>query len=279
MLVVVRGAGDIATGTIHRLHRCGFKVMGLEVENPSAIRREVSFSEAIYEGVTLIEGVIGRRAKTLEEINKAFERGEVPIVVDRDGMWIERLKPQVVVDGILAKRNLGTSKDMAPITIGLGPGFVAGRDVDIVIETMRGHDLGKLIFSGKAMENTGTPGLIGGVSKERVIYSENSGIFRDGLKIGSQVMKGDILGYIDDTPLLAPIDGVLRGIIRDGFLVKKRFKIGDIDPRREEEKNSFTISDKARALGGSVLEGILYLHCLRGKENGKGYIREIKFRG
>ncbi|MGL6115199.1 selenium-dependent molybdenum cofactor biosynthesis protein YqeB [Cetobacterium sp. SF1] len=277
MLIIVRGAGDIATGTIHRLHRCGFKVMALESKSPSSIRREVSFSEAIYEGVTLVEGVVGRRVTNYEEIKRAFEYGEVPIMEDAHGIWIDKLKPEVVVDAILAKINVGTNRNMAEITIGLGPGFVAGRDVDAVIETMRGHNLGKIIYSGKAQANTGVPGTIGGFSKERVIYSEYSGIFQGDRRIGDIVSKGEVIGNIGDKEIVSTIDGVLRGIIRDGHVVKKGLKIADIDPRLEEVNNCYTISDKARAIGGSVLEVILSIMTSRGKDFGKEYIREINW--
>lgn len=277
MLIVVRGAGDIATGTIHKLHRAGFKVIALEVETPTAIRREVAFSEAIFEGVTIVEDIIARRVTNYEELKKALEFQEIPVIVDPDGEWIERLKPTVVIDAILAKRNLGTNREMADITIALGPGFVAGQDVDVVVETMRGHSLGTLIFSGKAKADTGVPGEIAGVSRERVIYSPAAGIFTEGARIGNLVKKGERIGYVGEEEVLATIDGVLRGIIRDGHYVKEGLKIADIDPRVETMDHSYTISDKARNIGGAVLEAVLYLLKRRFSTDGKRYIKKISW--
>lgn len=258
-IVIVRGGGDIATGTIQKLYRSGFKVIVLEIEKPSAIRRAVSFCEAIYEKEITIEECTAKLCINEEDIYKCWKENKIPIVVDPKGESIKKFKPTVVVDGILAKKNCGTNREMSPITIGLGPGFTTGVDVDVVIETMRGHNLGRLIFQGKPMENTGIPGIIGGVGKERVIYSQNSGTIRNICKIGDSVKKDQVIAKIDNCNVLASIDGVLRGIIRDGYRVNENFKIADIDPRKEEIKNCFTISDKARTIGGSVLEAILYL--------------------
>ena len=258
-IIVVRGGGDIATGTIHKLYRCGFKVVILEIENPSSIRRAVCFSEAIYDKKYIVEGVVCEKANNIDEVYNIFNKGNIPIIIDPYGEYIENLKPLAVVDAILAKKNLGTNKNMAPITIGLGPGFYASKDVDIVIETMRGHNLGRIIEKGYAKENTGIPGEINGVSKERVIYSPINGTILNVREIGDIVKKGEIIAYIDDTEIKASIDGVLRGIIRNKSKVKSNLKIADIDPREEEVKNSFTISDKARTIAGGVLEAILYL--------------------
>ena len=264
-LIVIRGGGDIATGTIHKLHRSGFKVVILEVEKPSSIRRAVCFSEAIYENKFIVEDVVCEKANNLDEIYNILDRGNIPVVIDPYGEYIKMLNPLVVVDAILAKRNLGTNKSMAPITIGLGPGFCASQDVDIVIETMRGHNLGRIIENGHAMANTGIPGEIKGIGKERVIYSPVDGTISNVRQIGDVVKKGEVLATINNsennsiTEVKATIDGLLRGIIRDKTNVKNGLKIADIDPRIEEIKNSYTISDKARTIAGGVLEAILYM--------------------
>lgn len=257
MKVIVRGGGDLATGVVEVLHTSGFKVLILEIEKPSAIRRTVAFSEAIYDGETKVENIVCRKVENENEIYKAWEENIVPIMIDEDCKIIEKIKPNILVDCIIAKKNLGTKKEMAPITIGLGPGFIAGKDVDIVVETMRGHKLGRIIREGEALKNTGIPGEIKGVSKERVIYSPKEGIFRGVKKIGDRVEAREILGYVDREPVYGTISGVLRGLIRDGYYVKDKMKIGDIDPREEEKENCFTISDKARTLGGAVLHGIM----------------------
>lgn len=257
--VIVRGGGDVASGTIQKLYRSGFRVLVLETEKPTAIRRNVAFSEAVYEGETVVEDIRAVLVKSEGEIIKAWEDGYVPVSVDGPGRLIDIIKPSIVVDAILAKKNLGTNMNMAPVTIALGPGFNAGKDVNIVIETMRGHNLGRLIFNGFAMKNTGTPGLIGGFTKERVIYSPCDGIIKNNRKIGDIVKVDEIIAQIGDMTVKAEISGLLRGIIRDGMAVSKGLKIADIDPRIEEVENYNSISDKARCIGGGVLEAILMM--------------------
>lgn len=268
-IVVVRGGGDIASGAIQKLYRSGFKVLVLETETPSAIRRKVAFCETVYEKEIEIEGIKARLVDNDEEIQDCWDSDIVPVMIDSRGKVIERLKPLAVVDGILAKQNFGTKRSMAPITIALGPGFSAPEDVDIVIETMRGHNLGRIIEEGRASENTGVPGIIAGFGIERVIYSDYSGVITNIEKIGNVVEKGDVIAVVGDNEIYASISGVLRGIIRDGYKVKKGLKIADIDPRISEKDNCFTISDKARNIGGAVLESILYLKKKKGIENYK----------
>lgn len=263
-VIIVRGGGDIASGAIQKLYRSGFKVLVLETETPSAIRRKVSFCEAVYEKVIEIEGIKARLVANDEDIQDCWDRDIVPVMIDSRGKVIERLKPLAVVDGILAKQNFGTKRSMAPITVALGPGFSAPEDVNIVIETMRGHNLGRIIEEGRASENTGVPGIIAGVGIERVIYSDYSGVITNIEKIGNIVEKGDVITVVGDNEIYASISGVLRGIIRDGYKVKKGLKIADIDPRISEKDNCFTISDKARNIGGAVLESILYLKKKKG---------------
>lgn len=260
-LVIVRGGGDIATGTIYKLVKSGFHVLVLETASPSAIRRNVAFSEAVYDKTATVEDMTCRLAKTEEEASEIMEQGQPALMIDPEGNILKKWKPFALVDAILAKKNLGTKRDMAPITIGLGPGFTAGKDVDAVIETKRGHQLGRVIWDGRAIANTGVPGIIAGVGKDRVIHSPEEGILHNVCRITDTVKKGQIIAYIETghrkIEIPATIDGLLRGLIRDGYPVTKGFKIADIDPRIEEYNNCFTISDKARCIGGGVLEAIL----------------------
>ena len=256
-IVVVRGGGDLASGVIHRLFRCGYKVLILECEKPSAIRRKVAFCDAVYEGVSWVEGVCCRKINSVTECEKVWDEGAVPLLVDPEGMAIGLLRPSVVVDAILAKKNLGTCMEMAPLTIALGPGFSAGFDVNYVVETMRGHNLARVITQGFALPNTGVPGVIAGVGKERVIHSPAAGVIRIQSEISDLVKKDQVLAMVGEVPVRATISGVLRGIIRDGYCVWKGMKIADIDPRETERDNCFTISDKARCIAGSVLEIIM----------------------
>lgn len=253
-LIIIRGGGDIATATIHRLKKSGYPVLVLEVDKPSAIRRQVAFSEAVYEGETTVEGLRAVKIEDLSQWEMVNQKGDIPVFVDEKGKAIESLKPEIVVDAILAKKNLGTKKDMAKLTIALGPGFEAGVDVDYVIETMRGHNLGRIISKGFAMANTGVPGKIAGYSKERVIHATEEGNIQVIRSIGDIVEAGEVIATINGKAVLATISGIIRGMIRDGYYVTKGFKIADIDPRTEELINCFTISDKARCIAGSVLE-------------------------
>lgn len=267
-LIIVRGGGDIATGTIHKLHRCGYPVLVLETAAPSAIRRQVALSEAVYDGVSEVEGAECVRVSGWKEAQEILSRGQIPLLVDPECKILEEVKPWALVDAILAKKNLGTSRDMAPKTIGLGPGFEAGKDVDLVIETNRGHNLGRIIGRGCAQPDTGVPGGIAGYGKERVIHSPAMGIFRSGRQIGDKVRKGEPIGIVvtgqGEVEVPATLDGILRGLIRNGYPVTKGFKIADIDPRESEYENCFTISDKARCIAGSVLEALLYLEAKEG---------------
>lgn len=262
-LIIVRGGGDIATGTIYKLYQCGFDVLILETEHPSAIRRNVAFSEAVYEKIQTVENITCTLAEDVSQAIGLLEQKKLPVLVDPQGESIFVLKPFAVVDAILAKKNLGTNRQMAPITIALGPGFVAGADVDAVIETKRGHSLGRVIYQGKAIENTGIPGMIAGYAKERVIHSPAEGIFRNVKKITDTVRQGEVIAVVEhgdkQIPVKASINGLLRGLLRDGYPVTEGFKIADIDPRIEEYKNCFTISDKARCIAGGVLEALLHL--------------------
>ncbi|WP_346355034.1 selenium-dependent molybdenum cofactor biosynthesis protein YqeB [Azotosporobacter soli] len=256
-LILIKGAGDMASGIACRLFHSGFSVVMTDLAAPTVIRRTVSFAQAVFEGSMTVEGIRGRLA-VLSEIEKVIRAGEIPVVVDPDGAAAALLKPWAVVDAILAKKNLGTERMQAEIVIGVGPGFTAGEDVDAVIETKRGHYLGQVILEGSAIPNTGIPGEVGGYTIERVIRSPRAGVFKSDRKIGALVQAGDVLGWVDEEPVLATISGVLRGLLQDGLSVPADFKIGDIDPRCAVE-HCFTVSDKARAIGGGVLEALLRL--------------------
>lgn len=296
LLIICRGAGDLATGIIHRLHRAGHRVIALETDYPAAIRRQVSFCEAVYDGSAAVEGVTARLVPALADaetdtetysgindtpaahiasekwdssvIEAVLEAGEVPLLIDPKGESIALLKPDVVVDAIIAKKNLGTTINMAPLVIGVGPGFTAGQDVHLVIESMRGHNLARIITDGMAQPNTGVPGNISGFTSERVIHAPAAGYIHDVRKIGDIVQKGDEIARIypdkesydnalsEYVPVNATITGIIRGLIREGYYFREGFKIADIDPRESELTNCFTISDKARSIAGSVLEAV-----------------------
>lgn len=308
LLIICRGAGDLATGIIHRLHRAGHRVIALETDYPAAIRRQVSFCEAVYDGSAAVEGVTARLVPALTDaendteiateadaetdaetysglndtpaahtasekwsrsaIEAVLEAGEVPLLIDPTGESIALLKPDVVVDAIIAKKNLGTTINMAPLVIGVGPGFTAGNDVHLVIESMRGHNLARIITDGMAQPNTGVPGNIAGFTSERVIHAPAAGYIHDVRKIGDIVQKGDEIARIypdkgsydnalsEYVPVNATITGIIRGLIREGYYFREAFKIADIDPRESELTNCFTISDKARSIAGSVLEAV-----------------------
>lgn len=259
--ILLRGGGDLATGAVQRLWRSGFEVVVLETEKPLAIRRAVALCEAVYEGTWQVEDITAERcAAEAAAIEEVLARGRVPVVVDPQAAILRQIRPAVLVDAIIAKKNLGTRLDMGRFgTVALGPGFSAGQDVSIVIETSRGHNLGRLIFEGPAAPNTGVPGNIAGHTADRVIHAPAGGVLSPLRQIGDQVKQGEVLARIGDVPVPATIDGVLRGLIRPGLTVQKGLKIADIDPRYEEQKNCFTISDKSRALGGAVLEAVMIL--------------------
>lgn len=256
MFVLIRGAGDLATGIALRLHRAGMQVAMTDIEKPTAIRRTVCFSQAIVHGEAVVEDVKAVRAETAEQITELLKTGVIPVLADPAGECIPVLKPDAVVDAILAKRNLGTKITDAPVVVGVGPGFTAGVDCHAVVETMRGHTLGRVIWDGPAIPNTGIPGLIGGFAGERVLRAPADGEFRQLLEIGAVVKQGDIAATVNGEPMICTLDGVLRGILPDGTPVHKGMKAGDIDPRCKVE-HCYTASDKALSVGGGVLEAIL----------------------
>ena len=258
MLVVIRGAGDLASGIALRLWRSRIRVVMTELPRPTAIRRTVCFSQAVFHGEVQVEEVPARRAGTPEEALAVLAAGAIPVLADPEARCLEALHPDGLVDAILAKKNLGTRITDAPAVVAAGPGFTAGVDCHAVVETMRGHDLGRVIWKGSATPTTGLPGLIGGFAGERVLRAPADGVFHQLLDIGAQVKMGDAAAEVGGVPMLCTLDGVLRGILADGIPVRKGMKAGDVDPRNQAE-NCRRASDKALAVGGGVLEALLAL--------------------
>lgn len=256
MLVLIRGAGDIASGIALRLYRSGLTPVLCEIPAPTSIRRTVCFSQAVYDGETTVEGVTARLAKP-EQVPELLEKRIIPVLVDPELTCLSALRPRVLVDAILAKRNLGTRLDMAPVVIAVGPGFTPGVDCHAVVETMRGHTLGRVWYDRPALSDTAIPGLIGGFAGERVLRAPADGVFRACRAIGDLVQAGEVVGYVGEAPMAATITGTLRGILPDGITVTAGLKSGDVDPRCQLE-NCFSASDKALAVGGGVLEAILH---------------------
>jgi xanthine dehydrogenase accessory factor len=254
--VLIRGGGEMASGVAHRLFQSHLKVALTERPDPLAVRRAVSFCEAVWEGVCEVEGVRAQRVETASEIAAAIETGVIPVLVDPELHCLEVWRPDVLVDATLAGLNLGTGRGMAEWVIGLGPAFAAGVDADVVVETNRGHNLGRLIFQGSADPKTGIPGAILGHTVERVLRAPRDGVFEPESEIGDLVEANQVVARVGGDQVRARISGVLRGLLRAGSHARRDLKVGDVDPRGKREYCD-TISDKARALGGSVLEAIL----------------------
>lgn len=257
MLVLIRGAGDIATGIALRLHRAGCSVILTDLPQPTSIRCTVCFSEAVYRGEAQVEGVTAMLAHSPKEALTLAGRHIPAVLIDRDCSCIPALNPDALVDAILAKKNLGTRMDMAPVVIGVGPGFTAGTDCHAAVETMRGHSLGRVLYTGSPMPNTGIPGNIGGYTARRVLRAPAAGIFMPRIPIGKMVKAGEVAALVDGQPMLCTIDGCLRGMLHQGVPVYTGMKCADIDPRGKPEHCRFA-SDKALAIGGGVLEAILH---------------------
>jgi xanthine dehydrogenase accessory factor len=252
-LALIKGAGDLATGVALRLRRAGFSIVMTEIPSPTVVRRSVAFAEAVYEGEVTVEGIRGVLADDEDGARGLIAREVVTVIVDPETAILRELKPVLLVDAIVAKRNLGTSVGDAPAVVALGPGFLVGRDAHAVVETCRGHTLGRVITEGEALPNTGVPGEIGGRSAERVLRSPGEGILRTDLTIGALVHANDVVAHVGDVAVVAPFDGVMRGLMRSGLRVTEGMKLGDVDPRTSCE-NCALVSDKALAVAGGVLE-------------------------
>ena len=257
-LILIRGAGDLASGIALRLWRAGFQVVMTEISQPTTIRRTVAFSQAVIDGAAQVEEVQARRAADAAQALFLLNRGLLPVLVDPECRCREALRPHVLVDAILAKRNLGTAISDAPVVIGVGPGFTVGVDCHAAVETMRGHSLGRALYAGSPLPNTNVPGLIGGFAGERVLRAPADGVFREALRIGDRVRAGDVAGWVGDVPMVCTLDGVLRGLLASGIPVHKGMKAGDVDPRNNPSYCQ-TASDKALAIGGGVLEAAMCL--------------------
>jgi xanthine dehydrogenase accessory factor len=260
--ILIKGAGDLASGVAVRLRRAGYSVVMTDLPHPTAVRRTVSFCEAIPEGEKCIEGIRARRAADGIEALKIITESDIAVIADPEARCLTVLKPFALVDAILAKRNTGTSINDAPVVVALGPGFTAGVDCHAVVETMRGHDLGRALLAGSARPNTGVPGEIGGYTVERLLRAPADGAFHPLAEIGDRVTAGDAVAEVSGALLIAQISGVVRGLLRGGTRVYAGMKSGDIDPRCEAG-HCFSVSDKARAIGGGVLEAILELGGIR----------------
>ena len=254
--VLIKGAGEMASGVAWRLYQCGFSICITETHQPLAVRRKVSFCEAVYDGQMIVEGVEALLIKDPDDRFRVWADGKIPLLLDPDCKSKNVIKPHVLVDAILAKKNKGTSLTDAPLVIAMGPGFEAEKDAHFVVETNRGHNLGRLLTSGRAEPDTGVPGPIQGITTDRVLRAPTAGLFQGSMDIGAQVKQGDVIGTVAGEPVRSKIVGVLRGLIHDSVEVTGGLKIGDIDPRGINDY-CYTISEKARALGGAVLEGIL----------------------
>ena len=256
MFVVIRGAGDLATGIALRLFHAGFEIAMTEIASPVAVRRTVCFSQAVYEGRMQVEDITAVLVKDSTGMKAAFRERQVAVFVDPAASIVKSHKPQALVDAVMAKRNTGTSLTDAPVVIGVGPGFTAGLDCHAVIETQRGHTLGRVIREGSAKPNTGIPGDIGGHTVQRLLRSPADGVFKAVSSIGDLVKKGQTVAFVDNIPIHVEIDGMLRGLLPSGITVKRGMKAGDVDPRCEKS-HCFTVSDKALSVAGGVLEAVL----------------------
>lgn len=255
-LVLIKGGGDLGTGVAWRLHKAGFPVVITELAQPLVVRRTVAFANAVYDGEIAVEGITAWRADSIPDARHLLADEMIPVLIDPECKTRENLQPQTLIDAIMAKRNTGTHKSEAPFVLALGPGFTPSVDCHCVIETQRGHNLGRVWWNRAAEPNTGVPGEIGGKRNERVLRAPRAGIVRGSKKIGDAVKQGDDIAWVDDAPVLAPFDGVLRGLVHDGLSVPAQLKIGDVDPRAQRE-HCFTLSDKALAIGGGALEAML----------------------
>jgi len=257
LIVVIKGAGEMATGIAHRLYMSHIRLIVMtEIPEPISVRRTVAFSEVVYDGEMTVEGVHAELIQSVDKVQDIWQKKKIAVIVDPKWTIVSILKPDIIIDAIMAKKNLGTKKTEAPFVVGVGPGFAAPDDAHAVVESNRGHNLGRVFYDGSAEPHTGIPGPTMGYTSERVLRSPHAGLVKHVKTLGDSVKKGETILYVDETPVNATIDGLLRGLIRE-IKVKENEKIGDIDPRGVKEY-CFTITEKARAIGGGVLEAIMH---------------------
>lgn len=262
MLVLIRGGGDLASGVAVRLHRAGFQIVITELAEPKVVRRSVAFAEAVFVGQTEVEGIIGELHSDLDQVKRGLRSGIIPILIDPDLEFLEVLGPEIVIDARMRKKPPERGKELATLVIGLGPGFLAGRNCHVVVETNRGHDLGRVLWKGAPQADTGIPGEVKGFGIERVLRAPAAGELISAAAIGDLVKKGEVVALVNGQAVQAPFDGVLRGLLRPGSQVQQGMKIGDVDPRNDPALVNL-VSDKSRAIGGGVLEAILSCPDLR----------------
>ena len=255
-IILIRGGGDLASGVALRLFRVGIKCLITEIDQPLAVRRMVSFAESVYAAHITIEGVTGRRVESFDEAMSCLKNGTIPVLVDPKAEVRQAINPLVIVDGRMTKRPPEYGLDIAPLIIGLGPGFESGKNCHAVVETKRGPTLGRVYWTGAAEQDTGLPERVGSFQTERVLRSPANGIFLSRVRIGDSIKKGEIVAEVDGIPVIAHFDGLLRGLLHDGLPVHKNVKVGDLDPRLDPQISQI-VSDKALAVGGGVLEAIL----------------------
>lgn len=266
-IVLIRGGGDLASGTAIRLHRAGFAVLITELDQPLALRRLVSFAEAVYAGEVSIEGIIGCRCEGFADAKSVLDSGRIPILVDPEAEIRVRLEPSAIVDARMLKAVQEADQDFKGLMIGLGPGFKAGANCHAVIETQRGHTMGRVIRDGEAAPDSGVPEPVSGYDIDRVLRAPADGRMKSSVGLGTIVKKGELIGSVNGARLVAPFNGALRGLIHDGVSVHQGMKVGDLDPRMEPS-HCFLVSDKAFAVGGGVLEAIMSDPSIRARWRG-----------
>lgn len=256
MKIIIRGGGDLGSGVALRLHHVGWQILICETDSPLCLRRSVSFANAVYEKETKVEGVLAIKCDLPENIFEILEKKSIPVLIDPEMEVGNFFQPDIIIDARMLKKHVDYNLNSKIMIIGLGPGFIAGKNCHAVIETNRGHFLGRVIWEGEPQMDTGSPGRIKGHDIERVLRSPSNGKINSNAKIGYLFIKGETIGFVGSDPIIAPFDGCLRGLMHNGIEVSSGLKIGDLDARMDPSLTSF-VSEKALAIAGGVLEAIL----------------------